>query len=147
MGGPEVVTPCKLHSYTPDKDGYAKMSINYKKVYLHRYVYCRHHGIDLSSIEGMVVRHKCDNPRCVNPDHLELGTNKDNVDDRVSRGRSHKPIGVMHPGCKLTEEQVLAIREEYNIPGTRYKHLAEKYGVSEKQIGNIINRKLWGHLK
>lgn len=147
MGRPEVVTPCKLHNYTPDKDGYARMSVNYKKVYLHRYMYCKHNNIDLASIEGMVVRHTCDNPRCINPEHLVLGTNQDNVNDRVSRGRSHRPVGALHPGSKLTEEQVLAIREEYNIPGTRYKHLAEKYGICEKQVGNIINRKLWGHLK
>lgn len=147
MGGPEVITPCKLHCYSPDKDGYAKMSVNYKKVYLHRYVYCMHHHITLDSIEGQVVRHTCDNPRCVNPEHLVLGSHKDNVQDRIIRGRSHRPTGVLHPRSKLTEAQVRAIREEYKIPGTRYKHLAEKYAISEKQVGNIINRKLWDHLK
>lgn len=141
-----MTTQCKLHHYAPDKDGYARVSVNYKKVYLHRMVYCAHNGVKLEDIVGKVVRHTCDNPRCVNPEHLVLGTNNDNIQDRVTRGRSHQPKGELHPGAKLTVDDIRAIREEYKIPGTRYKHLAEKYGISEKQIGNIINRVLWAHI-
>ena len=138
-----MTTACKLHCYTPDNDGYARITINYKKVYLHRYTYCTHNRISLESIKGKVIRHTCDNPRCVNPEHLILGTNKENVQDRVDRNRSHKPEGDLHPGKKLTAEDIPKIKAMYAVPGTRYKHIAEHFGISEKAVGNIINNVSW----
>ena len=58
-----------------------------RTVKLHRAVYCDYHGLSLDYIEGMVVRHICDNPRCINPLHLMLGTQQDNIDDMMERGR------------------------------------------------------------
>lgn len=76
--------------------------------------------------KGMCVCHKCDNPTCVNPDHLFLGTIKDNNNDKMIKGRtpkgtSHAHHGTNHPSSKVNEEQVKYIRNEYN----RGKSVAE----------------------
>lgn len=127
-------------------DGYGQKWHNGKVVLAHRLAYCQHHGLELSDIEGQVVRHRCDSPSCVNPEHLELGTHADNVRDRQERGRSAR--GTAHGLAKLTAEQVLAIREEY-VAGCR-KHggvaLARKYGVSQQIISSVVNRKIWTHI-
>ena len=62
---------------------------------------------------GNVIRHMCNNPSCVNPNHLEQGIVQDNIDDCIRFGRKFMPIGIKHPKNKLTEEQVLEI---YNTP-------------------------------
>lgn len=80
---------------------------------LHRLVYANKMGTDLDGIAGVVVRHTCDNPRCINPDHLIGGTKADNNRDRVVRGRSAK---VVPSRQALSPDQVAAIRARY-VPG------------------------------
>lgn len=92
--------------------------------------------------EGLWVLHKCDNRKCVNPSHLFLGTRQDNMDDMVSKGRSFRPIGTLHPLCKLTESQVKKIRED---PRKQVK-IAQEYGVSSRLIRRIKNREIWKHI-
>lgn len=97
--------------------------------------------------DGLIVRHKCDNPPCINVDHLELGTHKDNMQDAVKRNRNAK--GFMLPHTKLSDEQVKEIRERYKvftIPGVRGRRsnkseLALEYGVSEGHIKEIIGKR------
>jgi len=89
--------------------------------------------------EGLVVRHRCDNPRCVNPAHLELGTQADNVRDREERGRRIAPRGAAHGRARLTVEQVVAIRES----GATHLALAAQYGVSVSAIGKVRNRQTY----
>lgn len=67
--------------YNPVKNGKPRM------VKLHRKVYCEHHGVELAEIAGKVVMHLCDNPRCIEPTHLRLGTQRDNMMDAVKKGR------------------------------------------------------------
>lgn len=94
--------------------------------------------------EGLVVRHRCDNPPCCNPDHLEVGTAADNTNDALVRGRF--AVGERHPNTRLTDQQVHEIRAEYRvftIPGRRGRHsnkadLAERYGVSKSHIKEIV---------
>lgn len=113
-------------------------SWNGKQCCLHRKVYCEYNGLRLEDIEGLVVRHKCDNPRCINGAHLEMGSQKDNAQDCVRRGRRARRKPSLH---KLTEEQVDAIRKEY-IPGkVTQAQLGAKYGVGQDVISRIINRK------
>lgn len=89
---------------------------------------------------GQVVRHSCDNPGCINIDHLLLGTQQDNVDDRETRGRGAK--GEKHGRAKLTVENVREIRAS---TATRAE-LAAKFGVSRSAIQMVQNRKNWQHV-
>lgn len=91
---------------------------------------------------GSVVRHKCDNPPCVNPDHLELGTQKDNVQDMLFRGRD-RVVGSRNPMAKLNRETVDTIRSEYTPGVVGYKKLAKKYGVSKETIAGIVTKRTW----
>jgi hypothetical protein len=90
----------------------------------------------------MFVLHKCDVPHCVNPDHLYLGTQAQNVKDMIDRGRWNGAIGVNHPSNKLTEKDVKKIRNERSA-GKELKELAGKYGVSKSMICAIANRRAW----
>lgn len=105
---------------------------------LHRAVYCAEHGVTLSSIKGLVVRHVCDNPRCINPTHLELGTHKDNSADMVKRGRSC--TGERNAACKLSDIEVQWIRDCYipRHPTNGATALAASYGLSVAQISRIV---------
>lgn len=93
--------------------------------------------------EGMEVCHKCDNPCCVNPEHLFVGTRQDNIDDREAKGRNHPPKGSNNGRSKLTESDVLSARFERLKNKTSYQKLAEKYGVSKRTMQNAINGKTW----
>lgn len=93
---------------------------------------------------GLCVLHTCDNPSCVNPDHLFLGSNADNVIDKVSKNRQHRPIGERHPKARLTTNQVLNIRANHGL--VKGKDLAKKYGVSVDYIFEIWARKSWTHI-
>lgn len=93
--------------------------------------------------DGMKVCHKCDNPLCVRPDHLFLGTQKDNIHDAINKGRWKLPPvkkGESSPSAKLNWEAVRAIR---NNKKDTYKTLSESYGVCIATIGNIKNNKVW----
>jgi hypothetical protein len=93
--------------------------------------------------KGQLVMHSCDNPLCVNPDHLSIGTNADNSRDMVNKGR--QAFGERSPKAKLTNEQVAAIRELY-IPGYGgygCHRLAKDFGVSKATIRSIVHSRTW----
>lgn len=115
--------------YKSGKDGLA-----------HRYMWVTLNGV---IPDGMVVMHSCDTPSCVNPDHLSLGKNKDNVADKVSKGRQAK--GESIAGSKLKESDVLAIRKEYKFRVRTYSFLAKKYGVSKDLVQKVVRRIYWRH--
>lgn len=92
---------------------------------------------------GLVVCHKCDNARCVNPAHLWLGTMKDNQQDAAQKKRM--PHGEAHPKSKLTESSVKEIRRRA-ADGERVSVLAKECGVSAGSIYNAVSRKTWGHV-
>lgn len=94
--------------------------------------------------EGMQVLHRCDNRRCVNPDHLFLGTNADNMADKVAKGRQSRIVvkGEKHYRAKLIAEQVLAIRSSDGRP----VDLAAEYSVSPQTIVGIRKRRYWKHI-
>lgn len=94
--------------------------------------------------EGFNVLHTCDNPKCWNPKHLFLGTNKDNSKDMVLKGRQAK--GVENGRCKLTDAEVLAIRSEFATSRTSHRKLALQYHVSHTVIGGIVRNKTWKHV-
>lgn len=91
--------------------------------------------------EGLCVCHKCDNRKCVNPNHLFLGTNLDNIRDKIQKGR--QPVGEKVPNHKLTSEQVRLIRQEYASGQKGQRKLAKEFGVDKTTIKNIVHRTTW----
>lgn len=95
---------------------------------------------------GMFVCHACDVPSCCNPDHLFLGTNQDNVNDMVRKGRNSKPprnphvVGSVHPKAIFTEDQVRAIRAQHEAGKTMYR-IAKETGAAQVTIQRIIHGK------
>ena len=105
--------------------------------------YCQAHGLLPGDIEGVIIRHKCDNMACVNPDHLEPGSHADNMRDMVERGRS--AMGVRNSKAKLTPEQVAEIRRLFVPQSTEYGSVAlgRMYGVSNSTINRIVRGLYW----
>lgn len=96
--------------------------------------------------KGLMVCHTCDNRRCVNPDHLWLGTNQDNMDDMVAKGRSGpRPRGEDNLKTTLTEDQVRELRL-LRSEGMLLRVLAERYGITEASVSMIARRRTWAWL-
>lgn len=93
--------------------------------------------------DGMEVCHKCDNPACINPAHLFLGTKQDNVNDRQKKGRNINFVGEEQPRAKLTKKAVKDARWERAFRGTTFQKLADKYGVCKKTMMNAIAGVTW----
>lgn len=114
-----------------------------KQILAHRLSYQIHKG---QIPNGLVIMHKCDNPRCVNPEHLDAGTQSQNIKDAFSRGRKiNLPSGLKgesHGASKLTNKDVIAIRASTDT----YQKLADMYGVSRTSIEKIRYRKTWKHI-
>jgi hypothetical protein len=94
---------------------------------------------------GMFVCHKCDNRACVNPEHLFLGTQADNVRDMVAKGRGRNPIGESHPRSKVTVEFVRMVRERYACGGVSQPQLARETGIGVGHMYNILYGLSWRH--
>lgn len=94
-------------------------------------------------LSGKVVRHTCDNPPCCNPAHLLTGTDADNAQDKVERGRAGAPRGERHPKAKLTEQQVKELRAEYARGGVTHRQLAARYGMAHGTIGAMLRGTGW----
>lgn len=87
-----------------------------------------------------IVMHSCDNPPCVNPDHLKWGTDADNHRDKVAKGRQVK--GSSHPFAKLTDEDVYNIRSLHSS-GITQRKISSIFNISNQQISRIVNGKRW----
>jgi len=124
-------TDCLLWAAGRD-GGYGRFRVDGKAELAHRWLFIQVHGF-----APLVVRHACDNPPCVNIDHLLPGTNADNVRDRVVRDRGAR---------KLTHVEVIEIREEYAKGVLTQKMLADVYGVNRTVIGFAVRRETWRHI-
>lgn len=125
-----------------NQDGYGRFFLNGNKV-ASRISYTIYKGQIPNNLE---VRHTCDNPGCVRPEHLILGTHLENMQDCTNRNRGVK--GERNGRCKLTEKDVLEIRTKYKKgnkwhPGYSAYTLAKEYNVHPSEIWVIINRKNW----
>lgn len=124
--------------------GYGRSRFDGKTTGSHRKAYCIAHNLKLSDIAGLVVRHSCDNPRCINPEHLLLGTSSDNMQDRNKGARNL--LGSRNPAARLTPEDVHSIREAY-AGGETQISIARRFGTSQGYISNIIKRRVWNEQK
>jgi len=97
----------------------------------------------------MMVLHSCDNPPCVNPGHLRIGTSTDNAADRAERrrGREHRDVGEKHPAAKLTEVQARQIIAELQLPTRRTQTaIAADFGIRQAHVSRLARRQSWAHL-
>lgn len=131
--------------WTGAKAEYGKFWLDGKTVSAHRLVYESIHG---AVPDGMMVCHHCDNPLCVNPNHLFLGTASDNIEDMIQKGRQGYTgqRGVKNPKVKLHPYQVREIRIKAR-QGQSSSRLAKQYGVNKSTINRIINGDLWSHVR
>ena len=132
--------PCKLWPLHKNKKGYGQRYYKRKMWLTHRAEWDKQNG---TIPNGIHVLHHCDNRACYEITHLFLGTNQDNVDDKVSKGRQHKPIGDKNPQRKLTSEQVKEIREKYATGKYLQTYLAVIYGVTNTNISEIVRYRTW----
>jgi hypothetical protein len=131
-----------------DKNGYGKFSIKHgdlkKDIRAHRFSYELDHGpIESSSV---CVCHTCDNPPCVNPNHLFLGSNFENTLDRTVKGRSFHPIGTLNTQAKLDDIKVKQIIDLYQTGKYSMQDIATTYDCSPANIGDIVRGNSWKHI-
>lgn len=134
--------PCTLWSGASNEKGYGQVTYEGKHQLLHRLIWEKTYG---AIPDGMYVLHHCDKPACYEPLHLWLGSNDDNMRDKVLKGRSSINIGSAHPSAILTEDDVMAIKLSLAC-GNRVSEVASDYGVSKYVISDIKRGKTWRHV-
>lgn len=139
--GYEIQGECWIWKRSKDKNGYGYIKKDKRTHKAHRISYELHNG----PVGNLWVLHSCDNPSCVNPQHLWLGTAQDNNDDMMKKNRQKhvgwEAIGEKNPNAKLTQEDVDWIRANY----TRGKgpEFSQRFGVGVYQITKIVRGEAW----
>lgn len=131
-----------------DKPGYGRLGTGRRsnkgnvETMAHRISYQIHHG---PIPDNLLVLHKCDNPPCVNPKHLFLGTQLENVQDMIAKGRQKTSNGDTDPHAKLDKSKVVIIREmvQRRVP---YIQIAQDFHISVSLIEKIVSRRVWKHI-
>jgi len=135
---------CHLWTASTNKFGYGKLAVGSNNWTLaHRFSYELNKG---EVPEGLCVLHTCDNPACVNPEHLYLGDYKQNAVDREQRQRGNHAFGEKHGRNKLSVDSVRKIREEFQTGKFSFRQLGKIYGVDGKTVADIVRNKLWQSL-
>ena len=125
-----------------NKNGYGAFGINGKSYLSNRVAFEYSNGyLD----KDICVLHKCDNRKCCNPKHLFLGTRVDNNNDKVRKGRAQRLFGDINPNSKVTEKDILPIKELINS-GLTYTEVGRRYNISKVQARNIYKGRSWRHL-
>jgi DNA invertase Pin-like site-specific DNA recombinase len=131
-------------SHKPNSNGYPVKRYKGHHIHMSRYIYLTQKG---PIADGLVVRHTCDNPRCINPAHLILGTQADNIHDMIERGRDRTSFPCSdNPRSILKKDDIPTIIELFKN-GMKYDEIAEKYKVSKSCIKSIIYGKNWRDLR
>lgn len=123
-----------------DEDGYGQFIIGDRVWRAHRVSYTLTKG---EIPEGHVIRHRCDNRPCVRPDHLETGTQAENVRDAMERSAFQR--GENNGNAKLTRDEVLAIYYLAHEGRLKQTEIAERFGITVRQVRYIKSGKRWGH--
>ncbi len=139
IDGIEIVTEsgCWIWMRSTIEKGYGRISVKQKSNLAHRASYREFVG---EIPDGMCVLHRCDNPPCINPDHLFLGTHMDNTKDKIKKGRQKCGF---HNSANTKEKDVLFIRRSNENAAV----LAERFNLTSDSIGNIRNYKTWKNIK
>lgn len=139
--------PADCWEWTGSLDSYGYGQIGIKDIGLvlvHRLAWVTENDQEIP--DGMVVRHTCDNRSCCNPHHLRIGTQAENVQDAVERGRAKGARGTSNDSAVLTEDDVIEIRKLLKS-GLSQTEVAGKYGVVSQTINNIATGYSWGWLE
>ena len=164
-----TLKPCEIWTGALDgKKRYGIRGFEGTTTSAHRVAFCNEHGLSLKNIKGLDVCHECDNPLCVNVDHLWLGTRQANMQDakqkgRMSTGESHRealkgrdfeydeeharrtsegaPNGEAHYNCKITDAQVKALSSLWKTGLHSQRALAKRFGISQSNVSLIVNGK------
>lgn len=151
-------TGCLLWIGAKKESGYGIMMVNREMFRAHRLAYIIHHG---SIPEGLCVMHSCNTPACVSEKHLSVGTHLENMQQMYREGRrmpatgeksgrtkwpDSYPKGEKSLLSKLTESQVIEIREKYALGGISHKKLGREYGVTGNAIMYIVRGISWTHI-
>ena len=148
---------CLIFTGCRDDCGYGRITRDGRLVRIHREVWIKNNG---AIPEGKEICHTCDNPACINPDHLWAGTHLENMQDRSAKGRQARLFGNTHTRgksinrgskhgrSKFTEEQVKAIKSSLSVNKTwgNVIALAAEYGVSRTAINHIRAGTRWSHV-
>jgi hypothetical protein len=127
-----------------DAHGYGRFSwLGKSSAKAHRVSYAIAHADGELPPPHALVCHTCDNRKCVKPEHLYLGTPADNMNDRDNRGRHVSSHGEHNGASKLSESDVLEIREAYKAGGCSQRELGLRYGVNQQTVGRLVNHKTW----
>lgn len=132
-------------SHAVKPNGYITIQRGLKTILVHRYVWEQFNG---PIPKGMCVCHKCDNRKCVNINHLFLGTYKDNYDDMKMKGRRGYTgvLGIKNGNAKLSRRQVIKIKDAL-LKGVSTYRLSKYFDVSESCIWNIKNKHTWKNVR
>jgi hypothetical protein len=122
--------------------GYGRMTVDGKTSLVHRVAYAHYNGVEIP--KGLMVCHTCNNRRCMNPDHLYLGTHNDNMRDKA---QSNVMKGEDNPKALLTKEQVIEIKQHIRERRIVYREIGRMYGVSRQAIKDIASGRTWGWLE
>lgn len=131
---------CWLWESTTDSKGYGRLIQDRKVLSAHRASWMIHRG---AIPKGLCVCHRCDTPLCVNPAHLFLGTQRDNIQDASRKQRT--PLGERQGQSKLKAADVLAIRE-LERAGVLQGDIAARFAVAQSTVSDIVRRKKWPHI-
>lgn len=124
---------------TPNGAGYGE--------FCHAGAHCFSFALHFGPIpRGLCVLHKCDNPKCVNPNHLFLGTHKENAVDKVAKGRDNPPRGEKHVCHKLTDALVIAMRISYRERRATIRQLAKTRKIAVRTAVKAVRGLSWKHL-
>lgn len=143
--GPTTSTGCIIWTGPKHDFGYGVIHTgtgNGKNVFAHRVSYERKFG---PIAEGMIILHTCDNPPCINPDHMLVGTHQDNMRDKVSKGRQIRGVNI--PWSTLNDDIVRDIRAR-RAQGYTYKQIRDDLGLSctTDHVGKVIRGEIWSHV-
>jgi hypothetical protein len=126
------------------RGGYGCLNVDRRRLKAHRFAWQLATG---RSPEGLKVCHSCDNPACVRPDHLFLGTDADNLADMRAKGRDNPPRGESHHRHVLTTAGVIEMRRLHREEGIGYRRLARRFGVARSTARAVLAGQSWKHVE
>ena len=133
---------CIVSPYKTRPDGYTQQMIGGKNYYCHRLVLSSKLGVPYDELDG-VTMHSCDNRKCINPDHLSLGTQSKNITDAFIRGRKVVPSGEDNHAARFTDEDIALVRKLYIKRGKGVKgnsaELIARFGMSKAYLSQVVN--------